>query len=82
MRKISFLPLFIWVFSLLYGGVTSAASYTVTEESDWYLTVEQDQTLVVIYGNSNQSCEEATVDPYLWLYDDKDTLIQRNRLCG
>ncbi|MGA1036677.1 MAG: hypothetical protein ACO3VQ_02580, partial [Ilumatobacteraceae bacterium] len=48
----------------------TAASFTVTAESDWYFTVEQDQTLVVIYGNSNADCENVTADPYLWLYDD------------
>lgn len=74
MRKISFLPLFIWVFSLLYGGVTSATNYTVTEESDWYFTLEE-TTLVTIYGNSNANCETVMADPYLWLYDDSDTLI-------
>ncbi|NDB65806.1 MAG: hypothetical protein EB168_09085, partial [Euryarchaeota archaeon] len=74
MRKISFLPLFVWFFALVFGGYVNASSYTVTEESDWYFTVDNDGTLVIIYGNSNQSCQEVTVDPYLWLYSG-DTLI-------
>ena len=70
MRKITFLPLFLWLFALIYGGTVSASSYTVTSESDWYFTIDNDSTLVVIYGNSNESCDEVTTDPHLWLYDD------------
>jgi hypothetical protein len=41
----------------------------VVEESDWYFTVSETET-VYIYGNSNENCEVLTTDPYLWLYDD------------
>ena len=67
------LAIFVW-----FAPTASAASYTVTEESDWYFEVEQDGTDVVIYGNSNSSCEELTSDPYLWLYDLSGTLITGN----
>ena len=65
------------VFALLAPfSPATAASYTVTEESDWYFTIEQDQTLAVIYGNSNSSCDDYEfADPHLWLYDDIGTLI-------
>jgi hypothetical protein len=53
----------------LFPQTARAESYTVPEESDWYFTVEADQTLVVIYGNSNRECNEPGADPYLW-YDD------------
>jgi len=62
-----------WVTVLCLAWFTPpvfADSVTITEESDWYFTVDVDSTLVVIYGNSNQSCINFTVDPYLWLYDD------------
>lgn len=42
---------------------------SVTAESEWQFSVDQTKT-VYIYGNSNQSCSEVTVDPYLWLYSD------------
>ena len=77
MRKISFLPLFVWFFALIYGGYVSASSYTVTEESDWYFTLSE-TTLVTIYGNSNQSCNELTSDPMLWLYDSSDVQVAVN----
>lgn len=66
-----------WVSVLIlawFAPPAFADSVTVTEESDWYFTVDTDDTLVVIYGNSNQDCENLTVDPYLWLYLD-DILI-------
>src|SRR6056300_174738 len=68
MRKVSFLPLLLWVFSLFYAPSVSAGSYSVLSESDWFFTVEEDQTLVIIYGNSNRECNEPGADPYLWLY--------------
>ena len=55
-----------------------ATSYTVTEESDWYFEVEQDDTNVVIYGNSNSSCNELTSDPFLWVYDLSGTSVASN----
>ena len=62
----------VWVFALAWFAPSpaAAASYTVSEETDFYFTIESDDTLVVIYGNSNESCEAVTTDPYLWLYDD------------
>jgi len=66
------------VFVFFTPASANASSYTVTEESDWYFEIEQDATDVVIYGNSNSSCEELTSDPYLWLYDLSGTLITGN----
>ena len=56
----------------------AAASYTVTEESDWYFEVTEDDTNVVIYGNSNSSCTQFVSDPFLWLYDLSGTVLASN----
>jgi hypothetical protein len=56
----------------------AAASYTVTEESDWYFEVTEDDTNVVIYGNSNSSCTQLASDPFLWLYDLSGTVLASN----
>ena len=78
-KKLAKLAL-VWVFVLAWFAPVPAyaASYTVTEESDWYFEIEQDATDVVIYGNSNQSCEEGTIDPMLWLYNLSGTLVAVN----
>ena len=60
---------------LVVASPAAAGSVEVTAESDWWFTVEADQTLVVIYGNSNRDCEEPGADPYLWLYDDSGLLV-------
>ena len=72
------LPMILAFMALLPVVPVYAATYTVTEESDWYFEVTEDDTNVVIYGNSNSSCEELTSDPYLWLYDLSGTLITGN----
>ena len=61
----------MWVFALAWFAPVpaAAASYTVTEESDWYFEIDEDSTAVTIYGNSNRSCPESGPDPMLWLYD-------------
>lgn len=70
----------VWVFALAWFAPTpaAAASYTVTEESDWYFEIEQDGTDVVIYGNSNSSCTQLASDPFLWLYDLSGTVLASN----
>jgi len=56
--------------ALLFPGTAFAYSYTVSEESDLYFTIDNDNTLVVIYGNSNRECNQPGADPYLWVYED------------
>jgi len=71
----------VWVLLLAWFAPAhaSAYSYTVTEESDWYFEITQDNTDVLVYGNSNQSCDDAQItDPFLWLYDSNDTLLVEN----
>ena len=63
--QIGFVGLFF--LCLLAPFQAYADTLTITEETDIFFTVEE-ESLVVIYGNSNQSCQEVTVDPYLWLY--------------
>lgn len=58
------------LFAFIVPGTAHAYSYTVTEESDFYFTVDSDNTLVVIYGNSNSPCSNGFADPYLWVYED------------
>jgi len=63
---------------LAFATPAQAATYTVSEESDWYFEVESDDTSVVIYGNSNSSCTQMTSDPYLWVYDLSGTAVAWN----
>ena len=69
--RITYLPALIWVFSLIMPSTAQAASYTVTQESEWEFTVTQTET-VYIYGNSNEPCGSVTADPYLWLQLSRD----------
>jgi len=62
----------------LFPQTARAESYTVPEESDWYFSIDEDQTLVIIYGNSNRECNEPGADPYLWLYDSNNSLISQD----
>ena len=63
---------------LALASPAQAATYTVSEESDWYFEVESDDTSVVIYGNSNRACQESGPDPMLWLYDLSGTQVAFN----
>jgi uncharacterized membrane protein YgcG len=71
----------VWVFLLAWFAPTpvAATTYTVVAESDWYFDIGADSTAVIIYGNSNASCDDMIfTDPYLWLYDSNDTLLVEN----
>lgn len=68
LRALTIAPLLI--FAWFAPSSASAASYTVSEESDLYFSIESDNTLVVIYGNSNSPCSGSFADPYLWVYED------------
>lgn len=70
----------VWVFALAWFASVpaAAATYTVTEESDWYFEIEQDATNVVIYGNSNSACAGSFADPYLWVYDLSGNTLAQN----
>lgn len=52
-----------------------AYEYSVTVESDFFFTIENPDTQILILGNSNRTCNEPGADPYLWLYDSVDQLI-------
>jgi len=75
-RVLTVLP--IAILAMLEPSPAFAYEYSVTGESDWLFTVEDDAALVVIYGNSNRSCSEPGADPYLWLYDSSDVLVAQN----
>ena len=64
------LPMIIAFMAFFVPGKAYAYSYTVSEETDFYFTVDSDNTLVVIYGNSNSPCSNGFADPYLWVYED------------
>jgi len=56
------------------GVTVYADTVQIETRTDLYFTIDTDETLVAIYGNSNRSCEEFGADPYLWLYQN-DQLI-------
>ena len=79
-QRLKQLATLLWftVILLAWFAPAQAASQTITEESDWYFTVEDDATLATIYGNSNADCSQVGADPYLWLYDSNNTLIAQD----
>jgi hypothetical protein len=68
MAKASFAMLLITAWMAPVSA--AAASYTVTEESDWYFEVDARQHRCPYLRQLKQSCAPREhADPFLWLYD-------------